>query len=582
MSDFAAKANSGVASAQATINAEAAEAVAAATTADNIAELQAKEAQQEKGPKSSKFCQLRAQLAEAQDIADYVTANYNKDALVHHRGLAAFMQAISNRDDALYLELFGAHRAQALYLLDKLSQWKASVAFTAFGHEFVIRAEAHGVKKAAWAENMPVLPDVAVPLLSAEAMCAAISDRDMLGKLSRRIEICKSGTDLRRTGKALGQPAVTEKLTLVQQSLLIGKLLSKARRVETAFAEGDNCADALIELCRLACVEGGVPPPGKLQHFLEHVQAKGHATAATDAAVLERLLEVVTSGVESQVMRMGVVMQLKSCASAAELQTVLDEVAPAPEADDEAADAGAERALSTRTVDVLSALAVAVVSLRERAIKDKADAIVLRKEIAEATAELLVQEAKMAKKDAARQRWQEKVAAEAAAKAIVDAAEAAAKALVDAAEAAKAAEEKAAEKAAKRAAGEAVSESDADEEAPAEAEAPVAAPEATEEATEEVAVEVAEDVVKAAASGSDAASEEADGEDEDDDEAAEVDAALLESLAVVVVKVLVRAAKDNGAALPRRAQRFVDGEQRAAKAAAKRQREEDEEDEEEA
>ncbi|KAK7200593.1 hypothetical protein NESM_000115200 [Novymonas esmeraldas] len=396
---------------------------------------------------SSNFALLHSMLGDAATIAEYVREYHSSDKFREARSVNTFLQAVSQRPDAVYVELMSQFKDEVFTTLERL------FALYALGknpmippaHEFLIRCEQEGVRKSAWAEGVrtlppkepeaeaaadavdgvvdgvapsPRLPVRAAPSLDAEA-AALLSPRELLkkltaldpiGRLQRQIELAGTVADLQVCANKLaavvseGSSALSsttaEKFDYAAKCQLIGKLLSKARRlVEPAFApppppepsptsveedvgspeEGDAAAataaapaqrrdpltadevalfqdtastafHALETVLEQRHATATQQPLSKFVKVLEWCREKGLLAAADGrfAAVLEQQTE---QDMAEQASQLETVIDLKSLAAGdtTALRVVVDRLW----------EAGHGKCFSPSSVDVLSAVAVA-------------------------------------------------------------------------------------------------------------------------------------------------------------------------------------------------------------------------------
>ncbi|KAG5490663.1 hypothetical protein JKF63_00785 [Porcisia hertigi] len=249
--------------------------------------LAAKRAKKEQKPNSN-FALLHSMFGDAATIAEYIREYHSSDKFRDIKSVNTFLQAVSQRPEAVYGELMSKYKDEILTTLERLFALYAlsKNPMTPSAHEFLIRCEQEGVRKSAWGEGVHTLPaketkvDVtasteggaeglspspqapapAVPPLD-EATASLLSPRELLkklaaldavGRLQRLIELSRSVEDIQVCAKKLTSlfadrqddaesgdvfySTRAAKLDYAAKCQLISKLLSKARRlVEPAF-----------------------------------------------------------------------------------------------------------------------------------------------------------------------------------------------------------------------------------------------------------------------------------------------------------------------------------------------------------
>lgn len=338
----------------------------------------------------SDFHDLLRSLNSAAAIVEYVEKNFS-GALRLSKGLNSFLQALSSRPADVYSELFTHHKPTVVKILERLVDQVSGKHGTVLpsAHEWVLRCEAHGVKKAAWSEEIAA-PQAAVEgqeapattLLSPKELIAKIVSTDPQGHMLRRIELCETSGDIARAAKLLMHASYLDGAKAADAGVAVARLVSKARRVlgaalAAATATSDDCgrqsSDAIVEM-RSACscvlessrhvfesvqqsaggVVGTIPLPlAKLQHFTTWARGSGlleeHLERAADDVATQS-----STGLEQQALQMETVLKLKSSATETEFTETLDSLLRSAENDDEG--------LLLSSPDVLSAVAVAASS----------------------------------------------------------------------------------------------------------------------------------------------------------------------------------------------------------------------------
>ncbi|CAJ1993905.1 hypothetical protein conserved [Leishmania donovani] len=258
------------------------------------AERTAKRAKKDMKPNSN-FALLRSTLGDAETIAEYIRDYHASKKFREVKSVNTFLQAVSQRPKAVYVELMSQYKDEVFTTLERL------FALYALGkspmippaHEFLIRCEQEGVRKSAWGEGVRTLPvkaaeaDAAIPaegeaedlapppqppapvappldaeaasLLSPRELLKKLASLDVVGRLQRLIEMSTSVADIQVCAKKLtalitdAQDDVekdsviptpsAEKFDYAAKCQLISKLLSKARRlVEPTFAPPPRAA----------------------------------------------------------------------------------------------------------------------------------------------------------------------------------------------------------------------------------------------------------------------------------------------------------------------------------------------------
>ncbi|TPP49648.1 hypothetical protein CGC20_19625 [Leishmania donovani] len=213
------------------------------------AERTAKRAKKDMKPNSN-FALLRSTLGDAETIAEYIRDYHASKKFREVKSVNTFLQAVSQRPKAVYVELMSQYKDEVFTTLERL------FALYALGkspmippaHEFLIRCEQEGVRKSAWGEGVRTLP-----------LLKKLASLDVVGRLQRLIEMSTSVADIQVCAKKLtalitdAQDDVekdsviptpsAEKFDYAAKCQLISKLLSKARRlVEPTFAPPPRAA----------------------------------------------------------------------------------------------------------------------------------------------------------------------------------------------------------------------------------------------------------------------------------------------------------------------------------------------------
>ncbi len=322
----------------------------------------------------SQFATMFAALKDAASIAARIRETHNAQ-LRQPKELNSLLQVLSSKPSELYADLFENYKAEVVVLLERLCEQGSAKngAVQPQGHEFVIRCEQHGLKKAAWSEGVSPLPSTAAPLLTPKAMLKKISAVDPQGKMIRRIEMCKSMEDLASAAARITAEGYADLVPSDSQAIAFSRLVSKGRRlVETEMktlklekASGvpgarDAVAavmEAAEELQRHRATSAGARPLSKLEHFVQWVTAQG---LLDDVAVAESIVESNRVTLEAQTSQLEAVVQLKSAgADEAQFDEVLRSLW-----------SKADQSLSISTPDVLSALAVAAAQMPDN-VRDR-------------------------------------------------------------------------------------------------------------------------------------------------------------------------------------------------------------------
>ncbi|KAG5464358.1 hypothetical protein LSCM1_00540 [Leishmania martiniquensis] len=232
---------------------------------------------------NSTFALLHSKLGDAATIAEYIRTYHSSDRFRDVKSVNTFLQALSQRPEAVYEELMSQYKDEVFTTLERL------FALYALGkspmippaHEFLIRCEQAGVRKATWGEGVRTLPAAAAgtdantsavgetagvapspappapvartlvaevaPLLSPRELVKKLACLDVVGRLQRLIEMSQTVDDMQVCAKKLtalltdGQGDAerggtfsspsAEKLDYATKCQLISKLLSKVRRL---------------------------------------------------------------------------------------------------------------------------------------------------------------------------------------------------------------------------------------------------------------------------------------------------------------------------------------------------------------
>jgi hypothetical protein len=254
---------------------------------------------------NSNFALLHSMLGDAAMIAEYIREYHSSEKFRDAKSVNTFLQAISQRPETVYAELMANYKDEVFTTLERLFAVYAlgRQSMIPPAHEFLIRCEQAGVRKAAWADSVktlpakkpeteeehaegnagtdtataaassasspapspssaPTLPAEATSLLSPRELLKKLSALDPVGRLQRLIElsdtvedvqVCAkklavllSDTDGPDSGSGNGNTVnnTGERFDFVAKCQLISKLLSKARRVvEPAFAPTKEAAN---------------------------------------------------------------------------------------------------------------------------------------------------------------------------------------------------------------------------------------------------------------------------------------------------------------------------------------------------
>jgi hypothetical protein len=222
----------------------------------------AKDAKRKSIKTTSVFHDLLTSLPDAAAIAAFVRGN-RSTTLRLSKELNRFLQAISGRADDVYDTLFSNHKAEVVALLERLVDQSSGKAAQVLppAHEWVIRCEEHGVKKASWMQDsndekalIKLLDgDASQLLLQPKEMLTKITSADAQGYLLRRIELSATPKALAKAANLVRSAVDDESFTGPQQqrttqmSIALGRLISKSRRVLEAILhsyQGTSSTDA--------------------------------------------------------------------------------------------------------------------------------------------------------------------------------------------------------------------------------------------------------------------------------------------------------------------------------------------------
>lgn len=243
---------------------------------------------------NSNFALLHSMLGDAATIAEYIREYHSSQKFRDARSVNTFLQAISQRPESVYAELMANYKDEIFTMLERLFAVYALGKQTMIppAHEFLIRCEQEGVRKAAWGEGVKTLPEkepaadaekvsedtgadaaaaislassfspTALPsapppprapaptlptaeptLLSPRELLKKLAALDPVGRLQRLIELSSTVDDVNVCARKLATlisegegGSAEEKFDFAAKCQLISKLLSKARRVvEPAF-----------------------------------------------------------------------------------------------------------------------------------------------------------------------------------------------------------------------------------------------------------------------------------------------------------------------------------------------------------
>lgn len=189
---------------------------------------------------TSAFTELRAALSDAAAIAAYIREHHKK-GLSEPKTMNTFLQAVSNRPDAVYSELTAAHKAEVAVLLERLFSLFSigKVPMSPAAQELIIRCEQHGVRKPEWAGEVTTLEGQEPSLFTPRELLKKLSALDPLGRLQRQIELCSSVEDLCVCAKKMramfqrgpADGGEEQEIEYAKQCQLLSKILSKARRL---------------------------------------------------------------------------------------------------------------------------------------------------------------------------------------------------------------------------------------------------------------------------------------------------------------------------------------------------------------
>ncbi|KPI83753.1 hypothetical protein ABL78_7208 [Leptomonas seymouri] len=238
---------------------------------------------------NSNFALLHSMLGDAGMIAEYIREYHSSEKFRDAKSINTFLQAISQRPEKVYEELMANHKDEVFTTLERLFAVYAlgKQAMIPPAHEFLIRCEQEGVRKAAWGEGVKTLPESApkpqednvegdsgdsemassspsaakpvaptlpagvTSLLSPRELLKKLAALDPVGRLQRLIELSSTVEDVQVCAKKLAAlisesegtcsrhsaSSTVEKFDFGAKCQLISKLLSKARRVvEPTFA----------------------------------------------------------------------------------------------------------------------------------------------------------------------------------------------------------------------------------------------------------------------------------------------------------------------------------------------------------
>ncbi|CUG92056.1 Hypothetical protein, putative [Bodo saltans] len=210
----------------------------------------AKDAKKKSAKTTSVFHDLLVSLPDATAIAAYVREN-RSTTLRLSKELNRFLQAISGRADDVYDALFSNHKAEVVAILERLVDQSSGKAAQVLppAHEWAIRCEEHGVKKATWlqdSEESGKAEKVLIKLLDGDASQLLLQPKEMLSKITaidaqgyllRRIELSATPKALSKAAKLVRLAVDDESFTGSQQqrttqlSIALGRMISKTRRV---------------------------------------------------------------------------------------------------------------------------------------------------------------------------------------------------------------------------------------------------------------------------------------------------------------------------------------------------------------
>lgn len=348
-------------------------------------------------PVISRFAETRAKLATPADVASYVTEHANDASMKRPKELATFLQFLANRPADFYTSLFAEQKGVVCLLMERAVQTKLKSEFVC---DFFLRAVRCGADAAEWLSSATAPNGTTLPVLTVAELVADARERDPLGFVTREVALCSGADDLRVAATTLNDASIVKGLSHGDQTKLIGSLLSKARRIlfpsvaddsadgeggdgaemptpavgkkkprATAFvfvqpsdAERGTAIESLLTLCDEAVVRRSVPPPAKLTHFVAFLAVQGAVPESMQATV-GALTEAIATNATSQATGMTAVLELKSCATLAEVSTAIDSITDSG--------AGAQLRGDSLGVDVLSGIATAALRVAPMPMKKK-------------------------------------------------------------------------------------------------------------------------------------------------------------------------------------------------------------------